>query len=253
VLADACTALGVDPRLLVDQLHGQEGGQVQPEDEPQHVPPQTPQQSVSAAEVSSHATLLNIINLQHAHNTAMAEWQEQQQERLLTLLENMNRSTSVRATTVTTITHSALPAAGRVSIVPPRNYKNLAMAGVSLPPMLRIEGSITALDLERMKTKLDSSPNLLMEEHENDDNRLQNYIRRNNDIKIKTGISLNWYMINRTCIKFNIGTCYHIGNHTNTNQELVLRHICGSCLIHRRVEDSTHTAVTCRFKTQSFY
>jgi hypothetical protein len=34
VLAEACTALKVDPRLLVDQLQGHEGGQVQQEDAP---------------------------------------------------------------------------------------------------------------------------------------------------------------------------------------------------------------------------
>jgi hypothetical protein len=34
---------------------------------------------------------------------------------------------------------------------------------------------------------------------------------------------------------------------------MVLRHVCGSCLFQRRVADTTHRAITCRFKTQVFY
>jgi hypothetical protein len=40
---------------------------------PRHIPPQTPQQSVSVTDVSSRATLLNIIRLQQVQNTTMAE------------------------------------------------------------------------------------------------------------------------------------------------------------------------------------
>jgi hypothetical protein len=237
-------------------------------------------------DVDSRATLLDIISLQQANNTAMAERQDKQQERLLTLLENRDRGNSAQTVTVTTVTQSTLPAAGRVTIIPPRNFENLAMAGVSLPPMLRIEGSIPAPDIIIMssnldspitesleevfeppmlhlegrmttsnfdKPNLDSSPVLPLDEDVEDNKRLIKYIKRNNIVKMKTGILIKWFLVNRTCINYNIGSCGKTGNHLNTSQQRVLRHICGNCLLHRRVSDSTHSATDCRYKTQSFH
>jgi hypothetical protein len=121
------------------------------------------------------------------------------------------------------------------------------------PPMLSIEGSITTPDLEKSKSNLDSSPILPLDEDVEDNKRLIKYIKRNNIVKMKTGIPIKWFLVNRTCINYNIGTCGKAANHLNTNQEMVLRHICGSCLLHRRVSDTTHPAVTCRYKSQSFH
>jgi hypothetical protein len=41
----------------------------------------------------------------------------------------------------------------------PRNAENLALAGVSLPPMLRIEGDLMTIDMSKMKAKLKSGRN----------------------------------------------------------------------------------------------
>jgi hypothetical protein len=218
----------------------------------------------------------------------MAVRQDQQHERLLTLLENRRRSTPAQTYTVTTITQSDIPAAGIVSIIPPRNYVNLAMAGISLPPMLRFEGRIMALDTKSLRSDLDSStheileeaseplrhrvegtnstlasdkpqsvleasPLLPLDEDDEDNKRLLKYIKRNNSIKTKTGIPIKWFLMNRICINFNIGSCIKTTNHLNTNKKLVLRHICGICLLHKRASDTTHTAVTCQHKPQIFH
>jgi hypothetical protein len=257
-------------------------------DPPQHTIPLTSQTSVPVADISSEATLLKIISMQQEQNAAMAERQNQQHERLLTLLEDRRRHTPARTVTVTTVTQSSEPVAGTVTIIPPRNYDNLAIAGVSLPPMFRLEGRITTLAMDAMKSDLDSSSHDILEEdhqllmdndeksikksvnsinksgqdsspllpldEDNEDNkRLIKYISRNNSIKIKTGIPIKWFLIKRICINFNIGSCTRSTNHLNNSKKMVLRHICGSCLLHRRIADTTHTAVSCRFRPQSFY
>jgi hypothetical protein len=121
------------------------------------------------------------------------------------------------------------------------------------PLVPHVEGSISTLVNDKAKSDLDSSPLLPLDEDDEDNKRLIKYIKRNNSIKIKTGIPIKWFLINRICINFNIGSCIKTTNHLNTNKKLVLRHICGSCLLHRRVADTTHTAVSCQFKSQSFH
>jgi hypothetical protein len=179
--------------------------------------------------------------------------------------------------TVTTVTQSTEPVSGTVFVIPPRNLDNLAIAGVSLPLTFRLDGGSTTLDLESSsqdvleedhqllgdnkercgKRPLEvsdqvSSPLLPLDEEFEDKRRLNKYIRRNNFIKTKTGIPIKWFLVNRVCINYNICACKETTNHLNNNKKMVLRHICGSCLLHRRYVDTTHTAVSCRFRPQGF-
>jgi hypothetical protein len=83
---------------------------------------------------------------------AMMERQDAHQEKLMKLLEanQLNAIPTATTTTSTTIT------AGRVGVQAPRNSQNLALAGISLPPMLRIEGDYATIDMSKMKSKLKS-------------------------------------------------------------------------------------------------
>jgi hypothetical protein len=288
VAQEACSALNVDPRLLSQQQpepqvgqQQQQQQQVQLTHQPHNVDPGTTrvpnQPSNPIANLSSEETLLKIICLQQEQNAAMADRQDRQHERLLTLLEGRRLHNPVQTVTVTTVTQSCEPAAGKILVIPPRNIDNLAIAGVSLPLTFRLDGGNTTLDLESSsqdileedqkpaddnkgrygKRTLEmseqvSSPLLSLDEDLEDNRRLNKYIRRNNLIKTKTGIPIKWFLVNRICINFNIYACKELSNHLNNSKKMVLRHICGSCLLHKRQIDTSHTAVSCRFRPQSF-
>jgi hypothetical protein len=291
VAKEACSALNVDPRLLNQQQPEPQVGQQQQQQQQQQQeePTQQPNQldpgtaralkgtSKPVTELSSEETLLRIICLQQEQNAVMADRQNRQHERLLTLLESKRLHNPVQTLTVTTVTQSSEPASGKIFVIPPRNIDNLAIAGVSLPLTFRLDGGSTTLDLESSsgdvleedhhlhgdhngrcgKRPLEvsdygSSPLLPLNEELEDNRRLNKYIRRNNFIKTKTGIPIKWFLVNRVCINFNINACKEVTNHLNTSKKMVLRHICGSCLLHRRQIDTTHKAVSCRFRPQSF-
>jgi hypothetical protein len=85
----------------------------------------------------------------------MMERQSVHQEKLMKLLENTQNNSIPAATMMTSTTITA----GRVGVLAPRNSENLALAGISLPPMLRIEGDLTTIDMSKMKSKLKSGRN----------------------------------------------------------------------------------------------
>jgi hypothetical protein len=291
VAKEACAALNVDPMLLnqhqpepqveQQQQHQQPQQQEEPAQQPNLLDPGTTtiprQTSKPVTGLSSEETLLRIICLQQEQNAVMADRQDRQHERLLTLLESRRLHNPVQTMTVTTVTQSCEPATGNIFVIPPRNIDNLAIAGVSLPLTFRLDGGSTTLDLEATsgdiveedhhqhgdhngrcgKRPLEvsdygSSPLLPLDEELEENKRLNKYIRRNNFVKTKTGIPIKWFLINRVCINFNINACKQVANHLNNSKKMVLRHICGSCLLHRRQIDSTHTAVSCRFRPQGF-
>jgi hypothetical protein len=288
VAKEACAALEVDPTLLnplqpVPQVRQQQRPQQREEAVQQPnlldtgTTSTTTQSSKPVTGLNSEETLLKIICLQQEHNSLMADRQDRQHDRLLTLLESRRLQNPVQTMTVTTVTQSCDPSAGNIFVIPPRNLDNLAIAGVSLPLTFRMEGGSTSVDLEETsgdsfeedhhqdgdhfgkygKRPLEgsdngSSPLSPLDEELEENKRLNKYIRRNNFIKTKTGIPIKWFLVNRVCINFNINACKQLTDHLSIKKGTMLRHICGSCLLHRRQLDSTHTAVSCRFRPQGF-
>jgi hypothetical protein len=93
---------------------------------------------------------------QQQDQKAMMEKQSEHQEKLMKLLEASQQFNTIPTATTTT---STTITAGRVGVLAPRNSENLAMAGISLPPMLRIEGDYATIDMSKMKSKLKSGRN----------------------------------------------------------------------------------------------
>jgi hypothetical protein len=98
---------------------------------------------------ASDALMVMLCKQQQDQKTMM-EKQAEHQDQLLKLLEANQQNSIPTATTTTTIT------AGRVGVQAARNSHNLALAGISLPPMLRIEGDLSTIDMSKMKSKLKS-------------------------------------------------------------------------------------------------
>jgi hypothetical protein len=96
--------------------------------------------------------LMAMLYKQQQDQNKLMKQQAEHQDKLMKLLEanQLNAIPTATTTTSTTIT------AGRVGVQAPRNSQNLALAGISLPPMLRIEGDYATIDMSKMKSKLKS-------------------------------------------------------------------------------------------------
>jgi hypothetical protein len=172
----------VDPKEFASLYNGtqqQPGGSVQPlqptgglqpgpsskpaavrEQPPPVVDNIQPQQvNLNPPQAVSSDGLIAILQQQQLDNKKMMEKQSEQQDKLLKLLENANNSQQNNSIPPATTTTSTTISAGRVGVLAPRNSENLALAGISLPPMLRIEGDLSTIDMSKMKTKLKSGRN----------------------------------------------------------------------------------------------
>ena len=187
LVQQTCAVLGVDFQQAAAQLTGGQGQQQQvrvehqPPAQPQPgsslpvlTPPQgqqlqvgvqqqapvqpqpgygQPQSVPTPPQDGSSAPWLAILQQQQV----MMDRQTAQQDRLLKLLEAaQNKSSHPESNQDPSPPASSGLSAGRVGVIAPRNAENLALAGVSLPPMLRIEGDLATIDMAKMKTKLRS-------------------------------------------------------------------------------------------------
>jgi hypothetical protein len=188
LLAETCMALEVNPQQFADLHQGRDGRQEQPgenqQQHPQQLHPipvgqqaavggglqvtggQLPVQGEITEQVQqdgSSAVLLNILHQQQANHMEMVDRQGAQQDKLLTLLENLHKQNPVQGSTNGTPSTSSSMSTGRVGVMAPHNAENLALTGVSLPPMLHIEGDLTTIDMSKMKVKLKSGRNWMGE------------------------------------------------------------------------------------------
>ena len=162
LVAQTCAALGVDPQQFANQVPGVERQQPGGSQQQQHVSQQSPgvqPQASNPPPQDSSAALVLLLQQQQANHKEMMDQQAAQQDRLLKILESsQDRSVAPETTLADTPTSSSL-STGRVGVIAPRNAENLAAAGISLPPMLQIQGDLSTIDMSRMKAKLKSGRN----------------------------------------------------------------------------------------------
>jgi hypothetical protein len=120
-----------------------------------HVHPGDP----AIPQMASNGTLIAMLQQQQLDQKRMMERQAEHQDKLMKLIENSNKVIQNNSIPAATATTSTTITAGRVSVLAPRNTENLALAGISLPPMLRIEGDLSTIDMSKMKSKLKSGRN----------------------------------------------------------------------------------------------
>jgi hypothetical protein len=159
LVRQACAALELDPKDFANlynetqkkqeeqqkPLQSTGGLQPGPGTEPAPVvdpPPVVPNNiqpnpvNSNTPQMVSQDTLIAMLQQQQLDQKRMMDRQSEHQDKLMKLLENSNKVQQNNSIPPATMTTSTNITAGRVGVLAPRNSENLALAGISLPPML---------------------------------------------------------------------------------------------------------------------